>query len=87
MFGFAWSASRTNFSVEADAVIVHRLVEKLILRRGSALKEIPKLSAEMGVRSVYWNRCYEPFAIERDKKLKEKLSKAGIEANSAASLD
>jgi deoxyribodipyrimidine photo-lyase len=56
---------------------------RLILRRGSALKEIPKLAAEIGAKRIYWNRCYEPFTIERDKKLKEKLSKAGIEVNSS----
>ena len=55
---------------------------KLVLRRGSALKEIPKLAAEIGAKSVFWNRCYEPFAIDRDKRIKEKLTKANIEAKS-----
>lgn len=34
---------------------------------------------EIGAGAVFWNRPYEPYAIARDKALKEKLTKARIE--------
>jgi deoxyribodipyrimidine photo-lyase len=50
----------------------------LILRRGAAAEAIPALVAETGATELHWNRCYEPFAIERDRALKQALSSAGI---------
>ena len=47
---------------------------KLILRHGRADEILPKIIKETGADAVYWNRCYEPFNIARDKKLKETLS-------------
>lgn len=49
---------------------------RLLLRRGSAETVIPRLAAEIGAGAVYWNRCYEPFAIERDTQLKKALPHA-----------
>ncbi len=54
----------------------------LILRRGEAAAEIEKLVDEVGAGAVAWNRCYEPFAIERDKALKTTLKDKGIEVES-----
>ena len=38
----------------------------LVVCRGDARHVIPQIARETGARSVYWNRCYEPHAIERD---------------------
>lgn len=59
----------------------------LVLRRGRPEEELPALVKETGAVSVFWNRCYEPAAMERDKFLKSSLVEAGIEVESfAASL-
>lgn len=54
----------------------------LILRRGAAEREIPALAAETGARALYWNRCYEPWRVARDTRLKERLKAEGLEAKS-----
>ncbi|OJW50233.1 MAG: deoxyribodipyrimidine photolyase [Alphaproteobacteria bacterium 41-28] len=44
---------------------------KLILRRGDPLKILEEIIASHKVSALYWNRCYEPYAIARDKKIKD----------------
>jgi deoxyribodipyrimidine photo-lyase len=50
----------------------------LVLRRGDAAKIIKALAKETKAQGVVWNRCYEPFALERDRRLAEELGKAGV---------
>lgn len=50
--------------------------------RGDPLTLLPKLVEEAEASGVVWNRCYEPHAVKRDTALKERLKKAGIEAQS-----
>ncbi|HEY8255441.1 MAG TPA: deoxyribodipyrimidine photo-lyase [Rhizomicrobium sp.] len=50
----------------------------LVLRRGDAAKIVKALAKETKAQAVVWNRCYEPFALERDRKLAGDLGKAGI---------
>jgi len=45
-------------------------------------KSLPAIVKDLGANAVYWNRCYEPYAIARDKELKASLQKHGIEAQS-----
>jgi deoxyribodipyrimidine photo-lyase len=54
----------------------------LTLRKGVAAKAIPKLIQETGAEAIAWNRCYEPFAIERDKSLKASLTATGVTVES-----
>lgn len=49
----------------------------LILRKGA--QALQRLVNDTGAGAVYWNRCYEPFAVVRDKAIKASLSGAGIE--------
>jgi deoxyribodipyrimidine photo-lyase len=51
----------------------------LVLRRGAAVKVLPKLIKQTGAAAIHWNRCYEPYAVKRDTELKQKL---GIEVQS-----
>ena len=51
---------------------------KLVLRRGDGAKIIQALVRETGADTVVWNRCYEPFAVARDKNLKRDLTEDGI---------
>lgn len=69
-------------SLEALARDVGKRGGRLLLRRGVAREVIPRLARDCGAAAVFWNRCYEPFAIQRDTELKETLTAAGIEAAS-----
>ena len=55
---------------------------RLILRRGCADHVIPALVQETGAGQVVWNRCYEPYAIERDTRIKAALKERDIAAES-----
>jgi deoxyribodipyrimidine photo-lyase len=54
----------------------------LILRKGRAESVLDAVLKESGAEAIAWNRCYEPFAIERDERLKAKFSKDGIAVES-----
>lgn len=61
---------------------LHRLNDVLggTLRcfRGRADEILPKLVATYGIEHVTWNRCYEPWRISRDKRLKASLKRQGV---------
>lgn len=50
----------------------------LLLRRGKAVDILSQLSKEFHVDTVYWNRCYEPLAIQRDSLIKKTLGGQGV---------
>ncbi len=50
----------------------------LILKKGNAAKIFQTLVKQYKITDVYWNRCYEPAMIERDKKIKAQLKEAGL---------
>ena len=52
---------------------------KLELFSGDPLKLLPQIMEMSGAKSVFWNRCYEPWRIARDAKLKRNLDGAGYE--------
>ena len=54
----------------------------LVLRRGPARDILESLCRDHTVRSVYWNRLYEPGAIARDKQIKAALQANGVECQS-----
>lgn len=58
------------------------LKHNLVFCRGSADKIILTLVSELGVDAVFWNRCYEPWRIQRDKNLKDQLLSQNIECQS-----
>lgn len=55
---------------------------KLVLRKGRAVDALEELVAETGAGAVYWNRCYEPWQMERDAMIKGRLKEQGIDAKS-----
>ena len=71
-----------NKSLEALSAELRRHGVRLILRRGQAEMLLPQLAAEVSAGAVYWNRCLEPFAVERDRRLKAALAAAGVEVKS-----
>lgn len=46
----------------------------LVLRRGNPHELLAQLVSAYHIDAVYWNRCYEPAAIARDKSIKEMLN-------------
>jgi len=55
---------------------------KLVLLKGDAFVQISSLAQEVKAGAVYWNRCYEPWRIKRDKLIKETLKDLDIEVES-----
>ncbi|MDD9889518.1 MAG: deoxyribodipyrimidine photo-lyase [Gammaproteobacteria bacterium] len=58
------------------------LDHKLWLFQGDPQRIIRQLISEHGIGTVYWNRCYEPWRINRDKGIKAELEKAGVAVHS-----
>lgn len=55
---------------------------QLLIRRGDSLGCVSQLITELSVRSVYWNRRYEPVIRDRDAAIKKQLREDGIEVKS-----
>lgn len=58
------------------------LSDKLNLYSGKPQDILPDLIKETGADAIYWNRCYEPWRKERDKKIKKALEDDGVEVKS-----
>ena len=43
---------------------------RLILRRGDPEKILQEIICQNNIKNIFWNRMYEPAAIERDRKIK-----------------
>jgi deoxyribodipyrimidine photo-lyase len=54
----------------------------LILRQGDPLQIVAEIINQLSITNVYWNRCYEPQAIQRDTLLKSKLLEQNIQVTS-----
>lgn len=55
----------------------------LSIYQGNPLDVLADLIARFDVQAVYWNRCYEPWRMARDAKIKELLQTTGIEVKSS----
>jgi deoxyribodipyrimidine photo-lyase len=53
-----------------------------VIQKGDALKIIHELIKKTNASGVYWNRCYEPWRIARDKKIKTDLEHQNIDVQS-----
>ena len=49
------------------------LSDNLVLKKGDPRNIIPTIVKETNASAVYWNRCYEPWRISRDKEIKTTL--------------
>ena len=54
----------------------------LCIAQGDAMCILKSIISQQSVVSVYWNRCYEPWRIKRDIRIKEGLKELGITAKS-----
>lgn len=75
---------RLGLSVSAFAKQLGEHGQRLILRKGRALKCLRDLIAETGAETVYWSRLYDPDSKARDTAVKSALKEAGVEARSFA---
>ncbi|MBA2589273.1 MAG: deoxyribodipyrimidine photo-lyase [Alphaproteobacteria bacterium] len=75
---WAWGGASRWWLHHSLTALDKSLKGKLVLRKGDAATTIKALVKESGAEAVMWNRCYEPFAVERDHKLADVLEKAGI---------
>ncbi len=71
-----------HHSLRALAGDLRRHGAPLCLRRGTAEEILPELARRVGAGAVFWNRCYEPQSVARDRRLKRKLSDEGLEVSS-----
>lgn len=55
---------------------------KLLVLKGDPLVLMPALARLVNASQILWNRCYEPWRIQRDKRLKELLLKQGTHTHS-----
>jgi len=71
-----------HHSLAALGEAIARQGGRLVLRRGEPAAILEALVAETGAGAVYWNRCYEPHAVERDRAIKAALGARGLDARS-----
>jgi deoxyribodipyrimidine photo-lyase len=77
-----WGGASRWWLHHALAALDQSLNDHLVLRRGEAAKTVKALVKETGAGTVMWNRCYEPHAVARDKKLKADLGEDRIAVQS-----
>ena len=58
------------------------LNNKLLILRGSAISKIEAVVRQTDAAAVYWNRCCEPWRVQRDRELKQSLKSQGIQVRS-----
>ena len=73
---------RLGLGVEHFAEALADKGSRLILRSGRALDVLRALIEETGAKRVFWQRAYDPQAIERDTEVKSSLKDQEIEARS-----
>ena len=81
------AASRVHLMMEALRELDGALRERgsrLILRRGTPVATLVQVVAESGAEAVFWNRDYEPFAIERDTAVQTALTAQGTRVETFA---
>lgn len=54
----------------------------LYFAKGDAQKILSDIIQSTNAQTVYWNRCYEPWRIQRDTKIKNNLREQGINVQS-----
>ncbi|PTY06903.1 deoxyribodipyrimidine photolyase [Opitutaceae bacterium EW11] len=72
-----------HHSLQALAERLRGVGSRLILRRGRSEDVLRDLLRETAGSAVYWNRRYEPAAIERDARIEAALRSDRVEAESA----
>ncbi|MDX2142352.1 MAG: deoxyribodipyrimidine photo-lyase [Rhodospirillaceae bacterium] len=69
-------------SLTALAAALAKQGARLVLRRGDSARVLDAVIGETGAEAVYWNRCYEPEAIARDRAIKSALKTRNVAVES-----
>jgi deoxyribodipyrimidine photo-lyase len=76
------SANRHQFLLEATEDLKNSLKSKggdLVIRRGEAPSELKKIVRETNAEAVFYTSDFSPYALRRDKRVEDILSKQNIE--------
>jgi deoxyribodipyrimidine photo-lyase len=76
-------APRVHYLMEALRDLDQQLQGKgarLIMREGEPIAELTNLCRETGADGVFFNRDYEPYAVQRDQRVLDELRQAGFRA-------
>jgi len=73
-----------HHSLAAFTAEVTRRGGRLVLLRGDALTEIPRLAAAIGAEAVHWNRRFEPGERQREAEMARRLAADGIQGRDFA---
>ena len=65
---------------QALADLSNRLQGRLLICQGASLAVLRDLAARTDASAVYWNRLYEPAAVQRDTRVKQALRESGLSA-------
>ena len=71
-----------HHSLQSLSETLQQLGVQLVLRQGRAEFLIEDLAIKIGATKIFWNRLYEPWAMERDSLIKTQLRNQNIEAQS-----
>jgi len=71
-----------HHSLEALSASLRTCGLTLVLKSGPAAASLEAVIAASGADTVFWNRCYEPFAVTRDTAIKTALKARDIDVQS-----
>lgn len=71
-----------HYSLVALDASLRQRGASLHVARGPSLSTLESLIEASGANAVYWNRCYEPAMLARDRDIKQRLRARDIEARS-----
>ena len=74
--------SASRWWLHHSLVALRNNLGHLPLFSGEPRELLPAIVRKIGATAVYWNRCYEPFAIARDTELKTSLQRLDVEVQS-----
>ncbi len=75
-----------HFSLKNLAEELKNEGHQLHLFKGNARKILKNLIEKADTKALFWNRCYEPKLIERDKALKKEFKEMGLDVQTFASF-
>ncbi|PID45437.1 MAG: deoxyribodipyrimidine photolyase [Proteobacteria bacterium] len=78
------AASRVwlHHSLTALGSHLHKNGSQLLLFQGDPKAILQQLTHDLPIDAVFWNRCYDPESIDRDRQIKAYLKQSGIHTNS-----
>lgn len=67
-----------HHSLAAFDARLRAIGSRLTLLRGCAVSTLERMIEQTGATAVYWNRRYEPAAVEQDANVRQRLESVGV---------